>query len=67
MKNIRVKVRERCIGDWFDYGIYKGRKILMRNVGAGWVRKSAATRNAKAMAKRIGIPFDNEIVKQHGC
>ena len=32
-----------------------------------WKTKKAATRNAKAMAKRIGIKYDPEIIRQHGC
>jgi hypothetical protein len=70
MKNVRVKVRESCSGAYFDFGIYEGRKFIMRNnVGRQtyWNRKPAAIRNAKAMAKRIGIPYDPEIIKRHGC
>ena len=72
MKNVRVKAREGCNGKWFDYGIYEGRKRLMDNLNTSnlfgyWVKKKAAIRNAKAMAKRIGIPYDPEIVKKHGC
>lgn len=72
MKNVRVKVAESCNGTCFWYGIYEGRKMLMENCinrmcGHTWRTKSAAIRNAKAMAKRIGIPYSDKIVKQHGC
>lgn len=66
MKNIRVKVRESCNGKWWEFGIYEGRKMLMVNEKI-WQTEKVATRNAKAMAKRIGIPYDPEIIKQHGC
>ena len=66
MKNVRVKVRESCNGIWFDFCIYKGGKWLA-DFSDTWVQKKAAIRNAKAMAKRIGIKYDPEIVKQHGC
>ncbi len=69
MKNVRMKVTENCTGTYWWFGIYEGRKILMTNQGKpySWSTQKAATRNAKAMAKRIGIKFDPEIVKQHGC
>lgn len=68
MKNVRVKVRLSCATDFYDYGIYEGRKRLMRSGDDDWWRtEKAATRNAKAMAKYIGIKFDPEIIKQHGC
>ena len=68
MKNIRVKVRINICSGWFDFGIFEGRKKLMVNdVLKTWFQKNAAIRNAEAMAKRIGIPYDPEIVKQHGC
>lgn len=76
MKNVRIKVREFTCVNCFDYGIYEGKKRLMgnplRNSGFGgvtddWYRKSYAVKAAKAMAKRIGIPYDPEIIKQHGC
>ena len=66
MKNMRVKVRESCNGKWFDFGIYEGRKMLMVNKKL-WQTSKVATRNAKPMAKRIGIPYSPEIIKQHGC
>jgi len=70
MKNVRVKVRHfSCPLQVYDFGIYEGRKILMDNCGTplSWMTEKAAIRNAKAMAKGIGIPYDPEIVKQHGC
>lgn len=67
MRDIRIKVREDCKGIWWDFGIFKNQILLLINVGGYWGKKSAAIRNAKAMAKRIGIPFDPEIIKQHGC
>jgi len=67
MKNVRVKVTESCSGYWFDIGIYEGRKHLMNNPHISWRTEAAAIRNAKAMAKRIGIKYDPEIIKQHGC
>jgi len=65
MKNVRVKVGLNCIGD-YHVGIFEGRKRLMYG-DKSWSTKQAAVRNAKAMAKRIGIKYDPEIVKQHGC
>lgn len=70
MKNVRIKVIESCGGFYFEFGIFENRSLVMRNnVGRQtyWERKSAAIRNAKAMAKRIGIKYDSEIIKQHGC
>ncbi|KKL03673.1 hypothetical protein LCGC14_2623800 [marine sediment metagenome] len=66
MKNVRIKLREDCSGIWFDFCLYEGRKWLADFQGC-WVIKKAAIRNAKAMAKRIGIPYDSEIIKQKGC
>ena len=72
-KDLRIKVREgRKYGDdeW-DYGIYEGKEYLMGNTEhrSGeihwriWFRKTTAIRNAKAMAKRLGIKYDPEIIK----
>lgn len=76
MKNVRVKVREfTCTGE-YDYGVYEGKKLLLCNpqhyvapwgLKDTWKRKSYVIKAAKAMAKRIGIKFDPEIIKQHGC
>ena len=67
MNTARVKVREDCKGIWWDFGIYEYKKLLLVNVGGFWGTKKAAIRNAKAMAKRIGILYDPEIIKQQGC
>ena len=71
MKNVRVKVRHFTCTSICDYGIYEGKKRLMDNIFkngyCSWVRKAYAIRAAKAMAKRIGIPYDPEIIKKHGC
>ena len=72
MKNVRVKVTESCTGRSWRISIYDGKKELMLSAGTGttfgiWERKHAAVRNANAMAKRIGIKFDPEIIKQKGC
>ena len=69
---VRVKVIEDCSGFSWWFGIYEGKKCLMENVmrknsSYCWARKSYAIKAAKAMAKRIGIKYDSEIVKQHGC
>jgi len=75
MKNLRVKVAENCVGRSWRFGIYEGRKQLMLNAPhhsgnetwSYWYQKAAAIRNAKKMAIRIGIPYSDEIIKQHGC
>jgi len=72
MKNLKVKVIEGCTGRYFWFGIYEGRKPLMTNTflnrgSSSWKRKPAAIRNAKAMAEKIDIPYDTEIIKEHGC
>jgi len=69
---VRVKVVESCNGYYWWYGIFESKKQLMRNTAANhgsssWRRKDSAIRNAKAMAEKIGIKYDPEIVKQHGC
>jgi len=57
-------VREDCWGT-YDFGIYEeSGKLLMLNFRDLWPTKSAAVRNAKAMAKRIGLKYDDEIIKQ---
>ena len=65
MKNVRVKVVESCSGGYWWYSIYEGRKQLICQDGYSY--KANAIKGAKAMAKRIGIPYDPEIMKQHGC
>lgn len=69
MKKVIVKVIENCFGDAWWYGIYEGKKLLMdnRRKPLAWLTKKAAIRNAKAIAKLIGIPYSDEIIKQHGC
>ena len=75
MKNLRVKLAKNCLSKCWRYGIYEGKKPLMYNLphrSTGyneeyWWVKSAAIRNAKAMAKRIGIKYDPEIIRQRGC
>lgn len=66
MKNVRVKVIENCTGIVWWYGICEGRKELISS-GSSYDRKGNAIRFAKKMAKRIGIPYDPEIIKQHDC
>ena len=66
MKNVRVKVGLNCYGHGRHIGIFEGRKRLMYG-DKNWKTNKAAIRHAKAMAKRIGIKFDPEIIRQHGC
>lgn len=67
MKNLRVKVRYHTCLNEYDFAVFEGNERLLLYGSGYWKTEKAATRNAKAMAKRIGIPFDSEIVKQHGC
>ncbi len=67
MKNLRIRVREHCAGHLWDYQLYEGRKQLLHNLWGWYERKGYAIRQAKAMAKRIGIKYDPEIIKQKGC
>lgn len=69
MKNLRIRLIENCFGDTWWYGIFEGRKIIMRSCRSpyAWFTEKGAIRNAKAMAKRIGIPYNPEIIKRHGC
>ena len=66
MKNVRVKVGLNCNGNRYHIGIFEGKKRLMYG-DRKWLTEKGAISNAKAMAKRIGIPYDPEIIKQHGC
>lgn len=66
MKNVRVKVGLSCNGTDYHIGIFEGRKRLMYGDNQ-WRIEVAAIRNAKKMAKRIGIKYDPEIIHQHGC
>ncbi len=68
MKNVRVKVVHYTYVTEFGFAIFEGKKALfVRPTWVMWKTEEAAIRNAKAMAKRIGIKFDPEIIKQHGC
>ena len=67
MKNVRIKVRESCGGRLWDYAIRDGRGKKLLEYGDWYHSKSRAIKAAKAMAKRIGIKYDPEIIKQHGC
>jgi len=70
MKKIRIKVIENCNGRSWWYGICEGRRQLITSLTYEY--KCNAVRGAKAFAKRllqqrIDIPYDPEIIKQHGC
>lgn len=65
MKNVRVKVVERCAGNYWRYAICDGRKQLFLG-DVTYEYKANAIRFAKKMAKRIGIPYNTEIIKR-GC
>ena len=68
MKNVRVKVRHWTCQKNYDFAIFEGRRLLFfRNSYQCWRTPEAAIRNAKAMAKKIGIKYDPEIIKMHGC
>jgi hypothetical protein len=71
MKNVRVKVIKYTCFNGYTFGICEGKKVLLQHRKSSgswlWFTEKAAIRNAKAMAKRIGIPYDPEIIKQHGC
>jgi hypothetical protein len=63
---VKIHVRESCSGVWYSFCLFEGRKLLC-NFSGIWRRKSAAIRNAKKMSNRIGIPYSDELMKQHGC
>ena len=69
MKNVRVKVRYRSCLNSYCVVICEGKKVLMSYAREPyiWETEKAAIRNAKKMAERIGIPYSDEIIKQHGC
>ena len=67
MKNVRIRIRESCGGSYWGVSIYEGNRQLMQGMWGCYDCKGSAIRNAKAMAKRIGIKYDLEIIKQHGC
>ncbi len=66
-KNLTIRVREGCDGTWWDVVLCDDKEKLMANDCKTWERKYAAIRNAKALAKRIGIPYSDKICKMHGC
>ncbi len=66
-KNLKIRVREHCAGHLWDYWLYDGGKRLLQNSWSWYEHKGNAINGAKAMAKRIGIKYDPEIIKQHGC
>lgn len=65
MKNIRIRVVENCGGTWWWYAICKGKGQLIR--GNFYSYKANVVKAAKAISKRIGIKYDPEIIKMHGC
>ena len=71
---IRIKVTESCTGRFWRISIYDDKKEIMSSSDVTglplfgiWERKHAAIRNAKAMAKRLTIKYDSEIIRQKGC
>ena len=66
---VRVKVRYHTCFYEYDYGIYAGGECILVPPGQSsfWKTEAAAIRNANAMAKKIGIKYDPEVIKQHGC
>jgi len=67
MENVQIRVREGCGGGLWDYAIWVNNKKTVLQYDSWYFAKSSAIRAAKAMAKRIGIPYDPEILKEHGC
>ena len=69
MENVRIRVRHHTCLEEYDFAIVEGKKKLLFVLPCcgWWVTEKAAVRNAKAMAERIGIPYDPEILKEHGC
>jgi hypothetical protein len=68
MKNVRVKVIHYTCGKEYNFAVFEGKKVLLvRPTWVYWQTLEAAIRNAKAMAKRIGIKYDPEIIKAQGC
>ena len=66
MKNVRIRVREACSGNFWDYAIWNGNTILLQY--KSWYHsKAAAVRRAKAVAKLLRIKYDPKIKKDHGC
>lgn len=67
MKNVRIRVRENCRSDLWDYAIFDSKRRQCFGYMDWYNSKSEAIRRAKAMSKRIGIKYDSEIIKLHGC
>lgn len=68
MKNLRIKVKvvENCAGRFWWYIIYiNNRPTALRSDSSEY--KRYVINAAEKMAKRIGIKYDPEIIKQHGC
>jgi len=66
-KNITIRVREFCSGDFWDVMLCNGSKKLMENYERVWSEKYYAIRAAKKLAEKIGIPYNDKILKEHGC
>ena len=64
-KNLRIRVFVNCGGHYWWYAICEGKRQLISTYGGDY--KSNVIRGAKAMAKRIGIKYDSEIVRPKGC
>ncbi len=64
--NLQVRVRESCAGNYWQYGINEGRKW---HTQSSWLfrKKALVQQKAKALAKCLGIKYNPEIIKQHGC
>ena len=69
MKNLQIKMRYHICFEEYDIAIFDDRKCLFVQYGdrKWWKSKYAAIRNAKAMARYIGIPFDEGIIEHRGC
>lgn len=68
MKNegVRIRVRENCDGDRWDYAVWNGKQELLA-YPLWYRRKCAAVRRTKAVAKLLRIPYDPKMKKDHGC
>ena len=63
-KSLRIKVRENCDGSTWSSTIFDGKKNLGRRP---YKNKNAAIKRAIFLAKITAIPYDPEIIKDHGC
>ena len=63
-KSLRIKVRENCDGSTWSSTLFDGKKNLGR---VPYENKNAAIRRAKFLAKITDVPYDPEIIKEHGC